>query len=350
MRYSPLGRTDIQVSRICLGTMTWGVQNTEAEGHEQMDYAVDQGVNFFDTAEMYSVPPSAETYGKTEEFIGNWFTARKNRDKIVLATKVVGRAPHFDWIRDGKTRSDKANIVEALENSLKRLQTDYVDLYQLHWPDRPANRFGQLGFNHDPEAEEAANAVPILETLEVLGELVKAGKICTIGLSNDTPYGLMKFLHYAETLGLPRVVSVQNPYNLLNRSYEVGLAEISIREDCGCLPYSPLAGGQLSGKYIGGARPPGARRSMDSRKSRYGNPQAEAATEDYVGLAEMHGLDPNQMAIAFCDAQPFVTSTIIGATSMEQLRINIAAKDVTLSEPVMAGIEAIHQRHPNPGP
>ncbi|MEM6903909.1 MAG: aldo/keto reductase, partial [Pseudomonadota bacterium] len=297
-----------------------------------------------------SVPPSAETYGKTEEFIGNWFAARKNRDKIVLATKVVGRAPHFSWIRDGKTRSDKANIVEALENSLKRLQTDYVDLYQLHWPDRPANRFGQLGFNYDPEAEEAANAVPILETLEVLGELVKAGKIRTIGLSNDTPYGLMKFLHYADTLGLPRVVSVQNPYNLLNRSYEVGLAEISIREDCGCLPYSPIGGGQLSGKYIGGARPPGARRTMDGRKSRYDTPQSEAATEAYVALAKEHGLDPSQMAIAFCDIQPFVTSSIIGATKMEQLKIDIGAKDVSLSDEVLAGIEAIHQRYPNPAP
>ena len=350
MDYNNLPGTGIKVSKICLGTMTWGNQNTEAEGHEQMDYALEQGINFFDTAEMYAVPPKAETYGRTEEIIGDWFAARKNRDKVVLATKVVGRAPHFIWVRDGKARSDRANIVDALDNSLKRLKTDYIDLYQLHWPDRPANRFGKLGFEYDPEAEAEANAVPILETLQALDEQVRAGKIRHIGLSNDTPWGLMRFLHLAETHNLARVVSVQNPYNLLNRTYEIGLAEISIREDCGCLPYSPLAGGQLSGKYIGGQRPPGARRTLDKRSSRYGNPQAEAATEAYVGIAHAFGLDPNQMALAFCTAQPFNTSTIIGATAMDQLKTNIGAHDLVLSDEVIAAINAVHTRHPNPGP
>lgn len=350
MQYRTLGRTDLKVSEICLGTMTWGDQNTLEEGHEQMDYALDQGINFFDTAEMYSVPPKAETYGRTETIIGEWFSARQNRDKVILASKMLGRAPHFDWVRNGNTRSDRANVVEALDNSLRRLQTDYIDIYQLHWPDRPANRFGKLGFEYDEQAEREANAVPILETLEALAEQIKAGKIRHIGLSNDTPWGVMKYLHYAETKGLPRVVSVQNPYNLLNRTYEIGLAEISIREDVACLPYSPLAGGQLSGKYIGGARPPGARRTIDPRKSRYGSDEAEAATEAYVNLAKDHGLDPNQMAIAYCMRQPFVTSTIIGATSMDYLKTDIASIDLTLSNEVLAGIEAIHQRYPNPGP
>jgi aryl-alcohol dehydrogenase-like predicted oxidoreductase len=350
MQYRTLGRTGLKVSQICLGTMTWGEQNTPEEGFEQMDYALDAGINFFDTAEMYAVPPRAETAGRTEEIIGDWFAARKNRDQVILASKVIGRAPHFSWIREGKARSDKINIVAALDGSLKRLKTDYIDLYQLHWPDRPANRFGKLGFDYDAEAEKEANAVPILETLQALAEQVTAGKIRHIGLSNDTPWGLMSFLHYAKTHDLPRVVSVQNPYNLLNRTYEIGMAEISIREDVGCLPYSPLAGGQLSGKYIGGARPAGARRTLDPRTSRYGNPQAEAATEAYVALAKEHGLDPNQMAIAYCDRQPFVTSTIIGATKMDQLKTDIASIDVTLSDPVLAGIEAIHQRYPNPGP
>ncbi|MEO0393172.1 MAG: NADP(H)-dependent aldo-keto reductase [Pseudomonadota bacterium] len=350
MKKNPLGKTDIMVSHLCLGTMTWGEQNTAEEGYEQMDYALDQGVNFFDTAEMYAVPPKPETYGRTEEIIGEWFTARRNRDQVVLATKVVGRAPHFTWVRGGKARSDKANIVEALNNSLQRLKTDYIDLYQLHWPDRPANRFGQLGYDHDAQAEAEAQAVPILETLEALDEQVKAGKIRHIGLSNDTPWGLMTFLHLAEKHDLARVVSVQNPYNLLNRTYEVGLAEISIREGCGCLPYSPLAGGQLSGKYIGGQRPPGARRTLDKRSSRYGNPQAEAATEAYVAHAHAFDLDPNQMAIAFCTRQPFNTATIIGATSMDQLKTNIAAHDLVLSDELLEGIEAIHKRYPNPGP
>lgn len=337
------------VSHLCLGTMTWGEQNTAAEGHEQMDYAVEQGINFFDTAEMYSVPPKAETYGRTEEIIGDWFRVRNNRDQIILATKVVGRAPHFKWVRDGGARSDKANITAALEGSLKRLKTDYIDLYQLHWPDRPANRFGKLGFEYDEQAEAEANAVPILETLEALDELVKAGKIRHIGLSNDTPWGVMQFLSLAEKHGLARVVSVQNPYNLLNRTYEIGLAEISIREDCGGLPYSPLAGGQLSGKYIGGQRPAGARRTLDKRKSRYDNPQAEAATEAYVATAHAYGLDPNQMALAFCTMQPFNTSTIIGATSMEQLKVNIASHDLVLDEAAVNQINKIHYRYQNPG-
>jgi aryl-alcohol dehydrogenase-like predicted oxidoreductase len=350
MKLRPLGRTGIKVTELCLGTMTWGSQNDQAEGFRQMDYALEQGINFFDTAEMYAVPPSAKTFGTTETIIGNWFAERGTRDKVIIASKVVGRAPAMDWIRGGKARSDAANIVAALDDSLKRLKTDYIDVYQLHWPDRPANRFGQLGFSYDAKADAEANAVPIIETLEALAEQVKAGKIRHIGLSNETPWGVMTFLRYAESRNLPRVVSVQNPYNLVNRAYEVGLAEISIREECGLLAYSPLGGGHLSGKYMDGTFPPGSRRAIDPRKSRYANPETEQAIAEYVALAKERGLDPCQMALSFVTRQPFVTSNIIGATSMEQLKSNIASIDVTLDDETLAAINAIHQRHPNPAP
>ncbi|NBC34327.1 MAG: NADP(H)-dependent aldo-keto reductase [Alphaproteobacteria bacterium] len=346
MEYRQLGRTGISVSAICLGTMTWGKQNTEAEGHQQMDYALDRGINFFDTAEMYAVPPSAETFGKTEEIIGTWFRNRGTRDKVVLATKVVGPGAHFSYIRDGKTRLDRENIVPALEDSLRRLQTDYVDLYQLHWPDRWTNMFGRLGYTHDPDAP----ITPPEETLDVLAELVRAGKVRHVGLSNDTPWGMMRFLHLAETRDQPRMVSIQNPYSLLNRTFEVGLAECAIREDCGLLAYSPLAGGALSGKYLGGARPPGARMTLFEHFSRYNKPLGIEATGRYVALAREHGLDPAQMALAFVTSRPFVTANIIGATTMEQLRANIASVDTPLSEAVLAGIEAIHGEIPNPCP
>ena len=350
MQYRELGHSGLKVSQHCLGTMTWGRQNTEAEGFAQMDYALDQGINFFDTAEMYAVPPTAESYGRTETIIGNWFRARGSRDRVILASKVVGRAPGMPWIRDGKARLDRANIEAALDGSLRRLQTDYIDLYQLHWPDRPANRFGQLGYRYDAEAEAEADPTPIEETLAVLADLVRAGKVRHIGLSNDTPWGVMRFVQLAEQAGWPRVVSVQNPYNLLNRAYEVGLAEISMREQCGLLAYSPLGGGYLSGKYLNGQIPPGTRRSIDTRPSRYDNPESEAAITAYLALARAHDLDPCQMALAFVDRQPFVTANILGATSMDQLTSNIAASALNLSDEVIAGIEAIHRQHPNPAP
>jgi aryl-alcohol dehydrogenase-like predicted oxidoreductase len=347
MRTRRLGRTDLRVSEICLGTMTWGFQNTEAEGHAQMDYALERGITFWDTAEMYAIPPTAETYGRTEEIIGSWFANRGGRDRIVLATKAIGRAPGgFGWVRGGKARLDRANLETAVEDSLRRLRTDYIDLYQLHWPDRVTNRFGKRGFA--PGDEEGAASIG--ETLEALGGLVKAGKIRHVGLSNETPWGVMAFLREAERAGLPRVVSVQNPYSLLNRTFESGLAEVAIREDCGLLAYSPLAGGTLSGKYLDGAVPPGSRRAVDGRKSRYAVPNGDEATRAYVELARGHGLDPCRMAIAFVLRQPFVTSAIIGATDMEQLATDIAAAELDLAPEVVEGIERIQGTWPDPCP
>ena len=341
-----LGRTDLRVSLICLGTMTWGNQNTEAEAHRQMDYALDRGINFFDAAEMYPVPPQAETYTLTEQYIGNWLKARGARDKVILATKVAGPSRRLWWVRDGAPRLDRANITAAVEASLKRLQTDYIDLYQLHWPDRNTNTFGRLDYAHDPDETMTHPA----ETLAVLGDLVTQGKVRHVGLSNENPWGLMTFLHLAERDGLPRMVSIQNAYNLLNRSFEVGLSECALREDCGLLAYSPMAGGFLSGKYLGGARPPGSRLAVFGVESRYDNSRGNAAMARYVDIAQRHGLDPGQMALAFVNARPFVTSTIIGATSMEQLEADIASADVRLSDAVLAEIEAVHADTPNPCP
>ena len=351
MIYNELGRTGIQVSRICLGTMTWGRQNTQDDGFEQMDYALDQGVNFFDTAELYSVPPSAETYGATEKIIGNWFKARGNRDKVILASKIAcknvnDQNPPIDYMRDGDMKLDRANISAAVDASLQRLQTDYIDLYQVHWPERRTNFFGRLGYEHDGDD----TSTPIEETLDALAEIVKSGKVRAIGLSNETPWGLMRFLTLAEQKGLPRVASVQNPYSLLNRTYEVGLAEMSIREDCGLLAYSPLAFGVLSGKYVGGARPKGARLTLFPYFDRYVRGHTERVTERYVELARQHGLDPAQMALAFVNQQPFLTANIIGATTIDQLKSNIASLDVTLSAEVLEGISTIHGEMPNPAP
>lgn len=345
MEYRRLGRTDIRVSALCLGTMTWGHQNSEAEAHAQLDFALDQGINFIDTAEMYAVPPSAERYGKTEQYIGTWLKDRPDRDKIVLATKVAGPNDR-PFVRDGKNRLDARNITAALEASLKRLRTDYVDLYQLHWPDRSVNSFGKLGFVWNPDEK----MTPPEETLDVLDGLVKEGKIRHVGLSNETPWGVMRFLRLAETRGLPRMQSIQNPYNLLNRSFEVGLAECAIREEIGLLAYAPLAAGVLTGKYLGGAKPPGSRWTVFDQKSRYAGPRSDAAVARYVRIAKDHGLDPAQMAIAYVLSRPFVTAAILGATGIDQLRTDIASQDVALSDDVLRDLDAVQADNPNPCP
>ncbi|BBP81564.1 oxidoreductase [Pseudomonas sp. Pc102] len=345
MEFRQLGNTDIKVSSLCLGTMTWGEQNTEAEAFSQIERAKSYGINFLDTAEMYPVPPRAETYAATETIIGNWFARNRDRADWVLASKVAGPGNGITHIRDGNLKHNRQHITAALDASLKRLQTDWIDLYQLHWPERSTNFFGQLGYQHRDE-----DFTPLQETLEVLAEQVKAGKIRHVGLSNETPWGTMKFLQLADQLGLPRAASIQNPYNLLNRSFEVGLAEVAIRERCGLLAYSPLAFGMLSGKYENGARPANARISLFSRFARYTNPQAQAACSRYVALAHEHGLDPAQMALAFVTAQPFVTSNIIGATTLEQLESNLASSQLTLPGAVLEGIAEIHRSQPNPAP
>ena len=347
MQYRQLGDTEIRVSQICLGSMLWGSRNTEAEGHAQMDYALDRGVNFIDTAEMYAVPTRKETYGRSEEVIGTWLKARGNRDKVIVATKVTGPGERFPYIRDGNPRLSRCHIEQAIETSLKRLRTDYVDLYQLHWPDREMNKFGQLGYLHDHED----NSVPIEETLEALADLVKAGKARTIGLSNESPWGMLRFLHLAKTGGLPRIVSIQNPYSLLNRSFEAGCAEVAIREKVGLLAYAPMAAGALSGKYLGGARPAGARMTLNPGNTRYlAPPNAEAATRAYVELAKSRGLDPALMALAWVNMQHFLTSSIIGASSMEQLQHDLTSIDLTLDEDTLLALEDIHARYTYPCP
>jgi aryl-alcohol dehydrogenase-like predicted oxidoreductase len=349
MQYRPLGRTGLNVSVICLGTMTYGQQNTEAEGHAQMDYALDQGVNFFDTAELYSIPPKAETCGSTERIIGTWFKARANRDKVILATKVVGRS-QMTWFRADKSPAElsPAQLTEALDGSLKRLQTDYIDLYQLHWPDR-ALPWGANPNIYRP-AEFHGQGRPIEETLSVLEGFVKAGKVRHIGLSNESAWGTMSFVNHSQAKGLPRVASVQNAYNLLNRLYEVALAEVSIQEDIGLLAYSPLAQGYLSGKYMGGARPAGARTTLFNRGQRYETPGADMAISKYVALAREHGLDPSQMALAFVNSRSFVASNIIGATTIAQLKTDIASVDVTITPELERLIDDIHLVHSNPCP
>ncbi|WP_341679207.1 NADP(H)-dependent aldo-keto reductase [Niveibacterium sp. SC-1] len=349
MQTRPLGRTGIDVSLIALGTMTWGEQNTEADAHSQLDLALESGINLIDAAEMYPVPPRPETQGRTEQYIGTWVSKAGRRDRVVLATKAAGpaRKPHNPrHIRGGDCFFDRKNLEAALHDSLKRLRTDYVDLYQLHWPDRSTNTFGQLGYVHVKDEV----TTPIDETLRVLEDFIKAGKVRAIGVSNETPWGLSRFVQYAETLGLPRVASIQNPYNLLNRSFEIGLSEIALREDVGLLAYSPLAFGVLSGKYLAGARPAGARVTLFERFQRYTNENAEAATYEYVKLAHKHGIDPVHLALGFVNTRDFLTSNIIGATTLAQLRQNIASAAVTLPAEVLAGIDAIHRRYPNPAP
>jgi len=348
MELRTLGRTGLQVSLIGLGTMTFGEQNTESDGHAQLDYAVDHGVNLIDTSEVYAVPPRAETYGSTERIIGTWLRRSGKRQNVVLCSKVAGpgRALGVTHVRGGGNRLDRRNIVEAIDDSLRRLQTDYLDLYQVHWPDRSTNFFGRLDYEH----VEQEDAVPIEETLEVLSELVQAGKVRYIGVSNETPWGLHRYLQLAHQGGLARLVSIQNPYCLLNRSFEIGLAEIALRENVGLLAYSPLGFGMLTGKYLNGARPPEARVVRWARFARYSGEVAERTTAAYVAIARSHDLDPAHMALAFVNRQPFVSSTLIGATSMEQLATNVASVDVQLSDEVMQEIEQVHRAQPNPCP
>lgn len=345
MQYRPLGKTNLTLSALTLGTMTWGEQNTEKEAHAQIDMALDAGINCLDAAEMYPVPPKADTQGRTEAFIGSWLTSKQQRDRVIIATKITGPGESFHYLRNG-TRLNREQIIAAADASLKRLQTDYIDLYQLHWPERQTNFFGQLGYCHQQDEQ----AVPIEETLRACEELISSGKVRHIGISNETPWGLHEYLRLSEVHDLPRVVSVQNPYNLLNRTYEVGLAEMSIREQVGLLAYSPLAFGVLSGKYLGGQRPTGARMTLFERFQRYTSPLAEQVTAAYVELAHQHNLSPTQMALAFVTQKPFVTSNIIGATSLEQLQENLDSNEIQLSDELLNAIEHIHTQHPNPCP
>lgn len=348
MQYRPLGNTDINVSVITLGTMTFGEQNTERDAFEQLDYAVSQGVTTIDVAEMYPVPPRESTYGSSETMVGHWLAARGHRDQLVIATKVAGKGsnnPGFEYIRGG-SRLSAEHIKQAIDGSLKRLQTDYVDLYQLHWPERQSNFFGRLGYS----VVEEDDVVALDESIGALEDLVKAGKIRTYGLSNETPWGLMESCRVAKARGMAPPVSVQNPYNLLNRTYEIGLAEMSYRENMGLLAYSPLAFGMLTGKYYGGQRPATGRITIYERFKRYTNPYAEAAADAYVDLARQYQLDPAQMALAFVNQQPFVTGNIIGATTLDQLKVDIASIDVVLSDEILEAIEAIHHQYCNPAP
>jgi len=346
MEYRKLGHTDLEVSVICLGTMTWGEQNTRDDAKEQLDYALSQGINFIDTAELYAVPTKESTYGLTESYLGEWLKKSGKRKEVILASKIAGPGEWISHIREGRTRFNDKHITAAIDDSLKRLQTDYIDLYQLHWPERQTNFFGKLGFK--PEIEE--NLTPFLETLQALDKQVQAGKIKHIGLSNETPWGFMKFLELSSQHQLPRVASMQNPYSLLNRSYEVGMAEISYRENVGLLAYSPLGFGVLSGKYLGATQPTGSRLSLFPEFDRYSDQIATEAVKEYITLAKDYDLDPAQMALAFVNSRPFLTSTIIGATTMEQLQTNIKSINVSLSDEIEQKIEAIHQRIPNPCP
>jgi aryl-alcohol dehydrogenase-like predicted oxidoreductase len=345
MKYKKLGTTDLDVSLICLGTMTWGTQNSEKDAFEQMDYSVSKGINFFDTAELYSVPPNAESYGKTEKMIGNWFEKRKNREKIILASKVAG--PRCDWIRDGKNSYNEKNLGEAIDESLKRLKTDYIDLYQLHWPERSTNCFGIREFNISEEEKEWNSFESILQALD---KYIKSGKIRHIGISNETPYGLSKYLELSKSKNLPRVMSVQNPYSLVNRTYEIGMSEISIRDRCGLLVYYPLAAGALSGKYRGGQMPKNSRMALFKGWERMINPLAMKAYDEYYKLAKDNNMTMVQLAQSFVNSRPFVTSNIIGATTMEQLKENIDSINIELSDEIMEKINLIHNNNPNPSP
>ncbi len=345
MKFRKLGTTDIDVSLICLGTMTWGTQNSEKDAFEQMDYAVSQGVNFFDTAEIYSVPPTSDSYGKTEIMIGNWFEKRKNRDKIILASKVAG--PGCDWIRGGGNNFDEKKIGEAIDGSLKRLKTDYIDLYQLHWPERSTNFFGRRDYLFNNKEGNWNSFESILEALE---KYIKSGKIRHIGMSNETPYGLSRYLEISKNKGAPRMMSVQNPYNLVNRTYEIGMSEISIREKCGLLVYYPLAAGGLSGKYRNGKMPKDSRMALFKGWERHLNPLAMEAYDKYFKLAKDFNLTMVQLAQSFVNSRPFVTSNIIGATTMDQLKENVESISIDFTDEMMDRVNEIHNNNPNPSP
>ena len=345
MKFRKLGTTDIDVSLICLGTMTWGTQNTEKDAFEQMDYAVSQGINFFDTAEIYSVPPTSDSYGKTEVMIGNWFEKRKNRDKIILASKVAG--PGCEWIRGGGNNFDEKKIGEAIDGSLKRLKTDYIDLYQLHWPERSTNFFGRRDYLFNNKEGNWNSFESILEALE---KYIKSGKIRHIGMSNETPYGLSRYLEISKNKGAPRMMSVQNPYNLVNRTYEIGMSEISIREKCGLLVYYPLAAGGLSGKYRNGKMPKDSRMSLFKGWERHLNPLAMKAYDKYFKLAKDFNLTMVQLAQSFVNSRPFVTSNIIGATTMDQLKENVESINIEFTDEMMDKVNEIHNNNPNPSP
>ena len=344
MNYKKLGNTDINVSTICLGTMTWGEQNTQSEAFEQMNYSLENGVNFWDTAELYAVPPKAETYGHTETIIGNWFEETKKRKDVILASKVGG--PSRKYMRNGENSFTGKNLEDALHGSLKRLKTDYIDLYQLHWPERNVNNFGKLGYEHK---ENDWNKFE--DVLENLKKFIEQGKIRYVGLSNETPWGVMNYLQLAKDKSLPRMMAIQNPYSLLNRSYEVGLAEVSIRENIGCLAYSPLASGYLSGKYRNKQFPKGSRMERDfDFWTRYRKPNMENAVEDYYKISQKFELDMSQMSIKFCEVQDFMTSVIIGATTMEQLKTNVESVKVNLDSEVIKEINNVQKKYPNPCP
>ena len=344
MNYKKLGNTDINVSTICLGTMTWGEQNTQSEAFEQMNYSLENGVNFWDTAELYAVPPKAETYGHTETIIGNWFEETKKRKDVILASKVGG--PSRKYMRNGENSFTGKNLEDALHGSLKRLKTDYIDLYQLHWPERNVNNFGKLGYEHK---ENDWNKFE--DILENLKKFIEQGKIRYVGLSNETPWGVMNYLQLAKDKALPRMMAIQNPYSLLNRSYEVGLAEVSIRENIGCLAYSPLASGYLSGKYRNKQFPKGSRMERDfDFWTRYRKPNMENAVEDYYKISQKYDLDMSQMSIKFCEVQDFMTSVIIGATTMEQLKTDIESVNINLNNEIIDEINEVQKLYPNPCP
>ncbi|WP_394205191.1 NADP(H)-dependent aldo-keto reductase [Shewanella waksmanii] len=346
MQYSRIPHSSLNVSKLCLGTMTWGAQNTQAEAFQQLDRAIGAGINFIDTAEMYPVPPNAETQGETERILGQYLASRGHHDDLVIATKVAAPGGKSDYIRPNMAL-DWRNIHQAVDDSLTRLQVDTIDLYQIHWPDRHTNFFGNLNYQHQEDAPQT----PIVETLEALADLINQGKIRYIGVSNETPWGLMKYLQLAEKHGLPRVVSIQNPYNLLNRSFEIGLAEIAHREEVPLLAYSPLAFGALTGKYLDNQWPEGARLTLFKRFARYtGSDMALAATQAYVELAREYQLSPAQMALAFVNQQGFVASNIIGATSLQQLNENIASMETCLSDEVMQRINELGELYRVPCP
>jgi len=346
MKYKALGDTDLKVSLICLGTMTWGEQNTQEEGFEQMDYAIEKEINFFDTAELYAIPPKEKTYGKTEEIIGNWFKERKNRNKIILGSKIAG--PGLPWIRGGGSQYSEKNIESALHDSLKRLKTDYIDLYQLHWPERNTNYFGDLNYKHK-ENERSWNSFESI--LKVLKKFIDQGKIRYIGVSNETPWGFSKFLQTAKEQNLPKIISVQNPYNLVNRTYEIGMSEISMREKSGLLAYSPLAVGYLTGKYRNKQVPKNSRLDLFYKNyPRYHNQRTYDAVDEYFKIAKKHKISLAQLSLAFVNSRDFVTSNIIGATTMNQLKENIDSINISLNQKIVDEINSVHEKNPNPAP